>query len=333
MTVTSTRTADKSVLQPSMSPRFDAEGRIDLADKHTHRPHVKPQQIVQRINSLELQIWMAFPPEELLTHEEALMKLWLGLMTAHISKLSLGEWASLLFCRHLHSLESSHPHAYRFAHVNLQLLTLNLNICILSDLSSPEDHSCLPVLTHLTRLTSLTLHASEVHPGGGRLMQAPSVYAVFNKLPANLTSLALHNFRNRWQMLSTDLSSKPSLVKLDLTRSCCLFPEDSDPWTQLHQLKLRSSVVWLRNAQPFQFSRLTQLTQLDLGGCQFANFSPGQIGNTHHYVYHQLQAPTSIVSLNLATKSVQVGLASIAALHGDFGFTTTCLRVTCTRKD
>ena len=50
-------------------------------------------------------------------------------------------------------------------------------------------------------------------------------------------------------------------------------PADPQAWTQLQQLKLRKSIVWLPDGQVFQFSALTQLTQLDLGSCYFAQYS------------------------------------------------------------
>lgn len=266
--------------------------------------------VVQHISSLKLNMWLDFKIIQDLLAELTLsfMKLWAGLRVAHVSELTLGEFLSNVFC-HVSSGMLSLP---RFSAAsglhNLQSLTLHLNAYCMHDVFRPD--GCLAALSMLTVLKSFTLKASEVDVNGHRKKQQVPADRLLNSLPASIQSLSLENFRDRWQGFS-DLSGKPSLVSLDLTQSSCIFPSDSQAWIQLQHLKLRKSIVWLQEGHMFLFRELTHLTQLDLGDCYFGSVSPGQIHNTHHCVYQQIQVPASIVSLNLCTRSIRVSIAML----------------------
>ena len=253
---------------------------------------------LQCISSLELHEWQ----HDLFASSDnagALTKsreiLWTGLGTANISSLTLGEWPSLFFCKGKGNpwdftcpMRGSTPTLFC-----LRSLTLHLNEFALNDDLPSQYEGGLGVLNMLTQLSSLTLKASEVCVDGSRKKLKVVADLLLNSLPACIQSVALHNFRDRWVCFK-DLSQKPALVNLDLTQSACLLPRDSASWTQLQQLTLSNSALWLEQGQPFHFNSLTQLTGLDLEDCSFANFAPRQIGNTHQYVYRQFQAPTSL---------------------------------------
>ncbi|KAA6417867.1 MAG: hypothetical protein FRX49_12165 [Trebouxia sp. A1-2] len=116
----------------------------------------------------------------------------------------------------------------------------------------------------------------------------------------------MHSLHELSQLTSLTLKlARPQLVNLDLTKSSCIFPPEAEAWSQLRKLHLDDSLVWLMNGQPFQFSALNQLTKLCLVDCSFGVHAPGQHGNTHHHVYHQMQAPISIVHLDICTKNVK----------------------------
>ena len=291
---------------------------ISQANAHTLVTHVCGQAdpavsdhqpaVVQHISSLKLNIWLDFGnlPDILAELTLSFMRLWAGLRVAHISELTLGEFLSNVFC-HVSSGMLSMP---RFSVAsglhNLQSLTLHLNAYCMHDIFRPD--GCLAGLSMLTVLKSFTLKASEVDVTGERKKQQVPADRLLTSLPDSLQSLTLENFRDRWQGFG-DLSDKPRLVSLDLTQSSCIFPTDTQAWMQLQHLKLRKAIVWLQEGQVFLFRELTQLTQLDLQDCYFASLSRGQIHNTHHCVYRQIQVPPSIVSLNLNTRSIRVSFS------------------------
>jgi hypothetical protein len=236
--------------------------------------------------------------------------LWQGLQRAQIHNLTLGEFFSDHFCDRLPCMKASQvflPDKSSLPGLaNLQALTLHLNLfgvqaMFLSSSINGGMHS----LHELSQLTSLTLKASEVLPEGGRKKHSVPAEQLLHSLPDSLRTLALHNFRDRWKCFG-DLSCRPQLVNLDLTESSCIFPPEAEAWTQLRELHLGDSLVWLMHRQPFQFSALNQLTKLCLVDCFFGVHAPGQHGNTHHYVYQQMQAPTSIVDLDICTKNIKV---------------------------
>lgn len=268
----------------------------------------------QCISSLELHEWQQdifANMRDAVTLTKGRKALWTGLGIAKISNLTLGEWPSLFFCKGYNHLDFTCPQTGHTPTLFcLRSLTLHLNEFALNDVLPSEHHGSLSVLSMLSQLTSLTLKGSEVRANGSRKKLKLSADLLLNSLPPCIQSVAIHNFRDRWVCFK-DLSQKPRLVTLDLTESACLLPQDSANWTQLQQLTLTSTALWLEQGQPFWFNSLTKLTELDLKDCSFANFSPGQIGNTQQYVYHQFQAPSSIVSLNLLTKSVQVGTQTL----------------------
>lgn len=275
-----------------------------LADTHTLALHehddrqTKPShEVVQHISSLKLYIWLDL--NRLVDiHRETTQTLLAAIRIAHIAELTLGEFLSNVFC-YLGSLMFLPPTPH--ASSTLQSLTLYLDVYGSQEMFRD---SCLGGLKLLTKLKSLALTACDMVNYSRMKQQVPAAL-LLTSLPASIQSLSLQNFRGRWQAFG-DLSSRPHLVSLDLTHSSCIFPTDPQGWTQLQHLKLRGSAVWLQQGQPFLFSTLTQLTQLDLKGCTFASFAPGQVGNTHQYLYRQLQVPTSMVSLTLSTRSVQV---------------------------
>lgn len=274
-------------------------GQADIAASH-HEPAV-----VQHISSLKLNIWLDFGNVQNILAEvtPSFMRLWAGLRVAHISELTLGEFLSNVFCPASLGMLSMPRFSIASGLHNLQSLTLHLNTYCMHDILRPAGF--LAALSMLTVLKSLTLKASEVDITGERKKQQVPADRLLNSLPASLQSLCLENFRDRWEAFG-DLSGKPRLVSLDLTRSSCIFPTDTQAWVQLQHLKLRKSIVWLQHGQVFPFQELTQLTQLDLGDCYFASLSPGQIDNTQHLAYSQIQVPPTIVSLNLSTRSVRV---------------------------
>lgn len=267
--------------------------------EHEVRQTKPPHEVVQHISSLKLYIWLDL--NRLVDiHRETTQTLLAAIKSAHIAELTLGEFLSNVFC-HLGYLMFLPPIPH--ASSTLQSLTLHLDAYGSQDMFHD---SCLGVLSLLTKLKSLTLKACENDMVNNvRTKQQVPAALLLTSLPASIQALSLQNFRSRWQAFG-DLSSRPHLVSLDLTQSSCIFPADPQAWTQLRHLTLRGSAVWLQQGQPFLFSALTQLTQLDLKGCSFASFAPGQVGNTHQYLYRQLQVPTSMVSLNLSTKSIQV---------------------------
>ena len=261
--------------------------------------------LVQHISSLKLNMWLDFENiQDLLTELTlSFMRLGAGLRVAHTSELILGEFLSNVFC-HVSSGMLLVPHFSSSSGLhNLQSLTLHLNAYCMYDFFRPD--GCLAALSMLTSLKTLTLKASEVDVNGQRKKQQMPADLLLTSLSASIQALSLTNFRDRWRGFN-DLSGKPSLVSLDLTQSSCIFPTNPQAWIQLQHLKLRKSIVWLQEGQVFPFSELTQLTQLDLRDCYFASLSPGQIHNTHHCTYQQIQVPPSIISLNLCTRSVRV---------------------------
>ena len=236
--------------------------------------------------------------------------LWQGLQRAQIDDLTLGELFSDQFCDRLPYLKASQillPDKSRLPGLaNLQALTLNLNLFgVQAMFLSSSNNGGMYSLHELSQLTSLTIKASEVLPEGGRKKHRIPAEQLLHSLPDSLRSLALHNFRDRWKCFG-DLSCRPQLVNLDLTESSCIFPPEAEAWSQLRELHLGDSLVWLMNGQPFQFSALNQLTKLCLVDCFFGVHAPGQHGNTHHYMYQQMQAPTSIVHLDICTKNIKV---------------------------
>ena len=270
----------------------------------------------QQLASLKLSAWSSWKVSiqdgnYIFEHSPELTTgLWLGLQRAQIHNLTLGEFFSDHFCDRLPWLKASQillPDKSSLPGLaNLQALTLNLNLfgvqaMFLSSSINGGMHS----LHELSQLTSLTIKASEVLPEGGRKKHRVPAEQLLHSLPDSLRSLALHNFRDRWKCFG-DLSCRPQLVNLDLTESSCIFPPEADAWTQLRELHLGDSLVWLMQGQPFQFSALTQLTKLCLVDCFFGVHAPGQRGNTHHYVYQQMQAPISIVHLDICTKNIKV---------------------------
>ena len=305
--------ACESLSSPSTAlanaPTLATHEQKDLAVPY--RQAQPSQEVVQHISSLKLHIWMDVNHlNDILTElTDSFMTLWGGMQVAHISELTLGEFVSHAFCHISPSLLVLHSSSPSLGLTHLQSLTLHFNIYGMHDMFRPK--GCLAVLRLLTVLKSLIIKASEVDVNGERKKQQVPADLLLTSLPASIQSLSLHNFRDRWQGFG-DLSGKPGLVSLDLTQSSCIFPKDPRDWTQLHQLKLNNSVVWLQQGQPFLFNALTQLTQLDLGDCYFATVSPGQIGNTHHHVYRNLQVPSSIASLNLCTRSIQVSFCHAA---------------------
>ena len=234
--------------------------------------------------------------------------LWQGLMRAQIHHLTLGEFFSDHFCDRLPRLKASPILQADKSNLpgNLRALTLNLNLFGVQSMFLPSStNGGMQGLRALSQLTSLTLKASEVLPEGGRKKHRVPAEQLLHSFPDSLRTLALHNFRDRWKCFG-DLSCRPQLVNLDLTESSCIFPSEAEAWSQLRELHLGDSLVWLMDAQPFQFSALTQLTKLCLTDCFFGVHAPGQLGNTHHYVYQQMQAPTSIVHLDICTKNIKV---------------------------
>ena len=261
--------------------------------------------LVQHISSLKLNMWLEFKniPDMLADLTLSFMTLWAGLRVAHISELTLGEFLSNVFCHVSAGMLSMPRFSASSGLHNLQSLTLHLNAYCMHDIFRTD--GCLAALSMLTVLKSLALKASEVDVSGQRKKQQVPADQLLTSLPASIQSLSLDNFRDRWQGFR-DLLGKPRLVSLELTQSSCIFPTDPQAWIQLQHLNLRKSTVWLQEGQEFLFRELTQLTQLDLGDCYFASLSPGQIHNTHHCVYRQIQVPPSIVSLNLCTRSIRV---------------------------
>ena len=236
--------------------------------------------------------------------------LWQGLQRAQIHDLTLGELFSDQFCDRLPYLKASQillPDKSRLPGLaNLQALTLNLNLFgVQAMFLSSSNNGGMYSLHELSQLTSLTIKASEVLPEGGRKKHRIPAEQLLHSLPDSLRSLALHDFRDRWKCFG-DLSCRPQLVNLDLTESSCIFPPEAEAWSQLRELHLGDSLVWLMNGQPFQFSALNQLTKLCLMDCFFGVHAPGQHGNTHHYMYQQMQAPASIVHLDICTKNIKV---------------------------
>ena len=260
--------------------------------------------VSQRMISLNLQEWQMInpPPGSASARNDGYRALWSGLKVAKVSSLTLGEWASLKVCERSTCNFGPNSGDFFLKLWHVKSLTLHLTDYAVTLLGVKH-----PMLRWPPALTSLTLKASEVGSDGGRRKLSVPLRRLLPVLPITLQSLSLHNFRHRWECFNV-LSRLPRLVTLDLTLSSCIFPQDSGAWTQLQQLTLSHSAVWLQHGQPFQFSELTQLTKLEVEHCSFANFSPRQHGNTHQYVYRQLQAPTSIVHLNLSSKSIQVFL-------------------------
>ncbi len=268
----------------------------------------------QQLASLKLSAWSQWKVSTqdgnyIFEHSPELSTgLWQGLMRAQIHNLTLGEFFSDHFCYRLPRLKASPILQADKSNLpgNLQALTLNLNLFGVQSMFLPSStNGGMHGLRELSQLTSLTLKASEVVPEGGRKKHRVPAEQLLHSLPDSLTFLALHNFRGRWKCFG-DLSCKPQLVNLDLTESSCIFPPEAEAWSQLRELHLGDSLVWLMDGQPFQFSALTQLTKLCLMDCFFGVHAPGQLGNTHHYVYQQMQAPTSIVHLDICTKNIKV---------------------------
>ena len=236
--------------------------------------------------------------------------LWYGLQTAQISHLTLGEFLSICFCEKLPFIQERTPRLPDKTRLsglaNLQSLTLHLNMFEQQEMFQlGKSTGGMYSLHQLSQLTSLTLKVSEVMPSGGRHKQTVPAEKFLRCLPNSIISLALHNFRDRWRCFE-DLSCKPNLINLDLALSSCILPSEASAWAQLRQLKLAGSNAWLVNGQPFQFSALTRLTELGLERCCFGVYSPRQLGNTHQYVYEPMQAPSSIVHLNICTRNIRV---------------------------
>ena len=287
-----------SHLSQATAPALDAR-------LHRETVPVASAQSVQHISSLKLNMWLDFKGLQDILDKlaESFSTLWAGLGIAHISELTLGEFLSNIFCHVCPRMLSLPSFTTASGLRNLQSLTLHLNTHCLHDIFCPD--AFLASLRMLTVLKSFTLMASEVDVTGERKKQQVPADRLLTSLPDSIQSLCLENFRGRWQGFG-DLSSRPGLVRLDLSQSSCIFPADPQAWIQLQQLKLRKSIVWLPDGQVFQFSALTQLTRLDLGSCFFAQYSRGQIQNTHQCVYRQMQAPPSIVSLDLCTRGISV---------------------------
>lgn len=274
----------------------------------------------RQITSLKLLVWaewqmnQGYDGWEMDMTWELSIKFWDALQTARVQQLILGEFPSDDFVKQLHALKVP------IANLNpdillapslmfVEALTLHLTWHSVQTLFWTNGEGSVSGLRDLSRLTSLTLAASEVHPNlhnGERKRHAVPADRLLHSLPDMLCMLRLHNFRERWTCFQ-DLSSKPSLIKLDLSGSNFIFPESYN-WAQLHSLTLRDSVVWAVQQTPIEFHALTRLTSLEMPACQFNVYTWGGLGNTHDYKISRLQAPTSIVKLDINTRCITVRL-------------------------
>ena len=298
----------------SKAAAFALKAADDASSSQAEQSSAQSRFIFQQITSLKLFPWTEWKAsgQDGIWHYPLDDNLWQGLQTAEISHLTLGEFMSEDFCDRLPDVmfPGYLPDLWKYTPCspglqNLRSLTLHFNLIGIGRFfNSDLIKGGMSSLHALSQLTSLSIRANEVHPAGGRTrIHCPAERLLCN-LPDSIQSLALHNFRDRWPCFG-DLFSRPSLVSLDLTASSFIVP-DAQAWTQLQQLHLQDSLVWLTHGQPFHFSSLTVLTMLDLNGCYFGVYSPGQLGNTHHFVYERLQAPTTIVLLDLSTRYIKV---------------------------
>ena len=269
----------------------------------------------RQISSLTLSVWACwrisfsiYEPDQVVIEKgtELSHEFWHALQTARVQRLTLGEFPSEDFIKNMHYIvvPSSAPWGVMAPSLRrLEALTLHLNCFSIGHLFHVTEGS-MYAFGDLRMLTSLTLRASEVLPYGDRQKYSIPADRLLHSLPSTLRTLSLLNFRDRWDAFQ-DLSIKPSLVNLDLSESCFFLPEAS-AWTQVSSLTLKRSVAWLRHETPFDFHALTQLTSLQMPGCVFGVHQPRMLGNPHNYKYNRLQAPTSIVHLNIDTRSVKV---------------------------
>ena len=271
---------------------------------------------LRQVNSLNLSVWVTWrlniEDNEYIIDKDLEMshRFWKAMQTARVQHLTLGEFPSDDFVRQMHVLTVpsviAPPGSIMAPSLrHLEALTLHLNCYSITDLFYAHDEGAMYAFQDLYQLTSLTLKASEMLPGGQRVKHGVPGKRLLPCLPSTLRTLSLHNFRARWDPFQ-DLSTKPSLVHLDLSESSFMLP-DTSAWTQLHSLTLKDSLAWLENAAPFHFHALTQLTRLELPGCLFGLCMPGMLGNTHQHKISRFQAPTSIVKLDINTKAIKVG--------------------------
>ena len=279
----------------------------------TTKPRQQQQHfLVQHISCLKLFAWTNFSFDSVggtpaFSRDMQLGdSLWRGMQTANISSLVLGEFFSEDFITKLPFIHT--PYLPRISGIvglqGLQSLTLHLNLWGVYNLfqsgsSNAGNVGCLQVLH---QLTSVTLIASEVAPNGPPRKHSIPADRLLHSLPYSIQSVSLCNFRQRWKAFH-GLSCRPKLVDLDLSSSACILPPPK-AWSQLQQLKLTDSLVWLEPNQPFQFCLLPQLSVLDLNRCAFR-----QTDRPHNLAHQHIQAPGSIASLNLLTKCVKVRLS------------------------
>ena len=269
----------------------------------------RKQFYVQHIRHLKLTAWTNFSFDNVdncLAHTRDMQlaeNLWRGMQTACICNLELGEFFSEDFVLKLPYINTPHLPSIPGAPglQSLQILTLHLNMWGVYRVcnSGSDSDRCMSSLGVLYQLTSLTLTASEISPGGGIVKHIVPADTLLQSLPVDIRSLTLQGFRLRWKAFH-GLSYRPKLVNLNLSGSAFILPAERD-WSQLQRLIMADSLIWLEQNQPFQFSLLAQLTVLDLTNCSFRHMDRPQ-----SYALQRIQAPTSIKSLDLLSKSIQV---------------------------